>query len=226
MKNIEYKLTYSWSISNICTVTDGMSGRSLRIDMAQNTCTGSLDAGIVLSEITSLIEILNTADEAKVWLMKNPTDYVDGLVIRDTGHFEWDLIEGGKYATLKNNKLTMNSSFNKSKALSMMYSTVSLLNHATKRLDPKRNIVRRIADCKLLVWVYNGHCVAVAERNIDGMAMSNALIDGEFYPALIVDTSREDNHCSVYDFNTGDLVFSCPLDISVTTYFKPSEELI
>lgn len=219
------KLTYSWS-QDTCTIYDGMSNKSLQIDLDTCSCLGTLDTEAIIPEIMALIESLNTYTMQRKMFLKNPTDYKQGIVIRDLGHFHWDCSEEGNYAMIEANKITASSSFNKGDVLRKLYSTVTLIQSLKPRLDPRVDIVRRIPDCRLLVWVYKNTCIAVAERNIEGMAMSNALINGEYYQALLVDVSRENNTCNVFDFSTGDAVFSCPVDNSILTYFVSSEDAL
>lgn len=226
MKDTGHRLTYSWTDINRCTITDATTGDYLRLDATQDHYSGDLDEYLAIDGLMNIVEVLNTYPTTKKWGLQNPTDYKDNVVIRDVAHLEWDFVENDHYATAKDGRMTVNSKFDTGRVLNRVYNTVNLLNNATSRLHPKTDIVRRIADCNLLVWVNEGRCIAVAEKNIDGMSMQDALVDGIYYPSLLVDASREKDLCSVYDIDTGELIFCCPLDNSITTYFTPGEDLL
>lgn len=224
MRDNGHCMTFSWPDNDHCTISDSTTGKFVRLDLRTGKIVGDLDKNAILMDMKNVIEFVNTYPRKAATFMKNNTGYTQGVVAREFTHGSWDLVENGYYATAKEGLLTHHKKVNFDNVCRCINATIAMLEKAIMPLNPKSNIFRVIADCRLLVGVHDGHCIAVAQKNVENVVLHNALVDGEYYEHLIVGTSREQNSCTIYRPTDGEPIFQCPLDASVVAYFRPAED--
>lgn len=207
-------------------ITDNLTGKVI-INSDGNFTAFTLDKDIVITHIQNLQEALFSYVESplyfptkKIPVLSNDTT----VVIRENKHFNWTISHNGKSASLADNTYTYVRGFDKNAVLSAINKVYAALLTAGVSLNPKRDIVRRIADVGVLVWVYNGHSIVAYENNIDGIIMKDCLIDGVFYPIAVVSSSREEDVVRLFDNNMQEII-TYPLDASVLEYFTPDEDM-
>ena len=145
------------------------------------------------------------------------------VVIVEDSHFSWEIGCDEFKAKVGNNTVTMERGFNKMEVLRAINYAYSLLLSTSPTLQPKRDIVRRVVDVGLLVWVNSEDSVVVYEKNVHGCIMENCLINSIYYPLVYVSSSKEAGQTTLFNSRLEELV-SFPLDQSILTYYPPDEE--
>lgn len=218
------RLTLSLS-SNSFFITDTLTGKSI-IFKDGNCSAFTLDKETVLKKIMTLQEALNTYTVKSVLpFQKLPIlGYADKLIIREDSHFSWTIGVGGKAAQLHDNTYYKMHGFDEDLVLRRLNGVYSQILNLDIARDPKRDIVRRISDVGLLVWVYGKHSVAVYEKNVSGCCMSNCLIDGFYHEAVLVGTSVSHNRAVLLTPDLEEIV-TFPLDNSILAYYPDGDKI-
>ena len=144
------------------------------------------------------------------------------LVIREDAHFQWTAGLQGKAMSLKDNRAVTSPGFDKNVVLSRINKMYSDILSVGRVLSPKHDIVRRISDAGLLVWVHDKHSVVCYEKDVLGSTMCNCLIDGMYFKLVFVSVSDVDNTCTLFNSQLGEII-TYPLDDSIKTFYKADE---
>lgn len=206
-------------------ITDTLTGKS--IIFKEGHCSAfTLDKDVILNKISTLLEALNTYTVKSVLpFQKLPViGYADKLIIREDSHFSWTIGVGGKAAQLHDHTYYKGHGFDEDLVLRRLNSIYSQILNLDIARDPKRDIVRRISDVGLLVWVYGKHSVAVYEKNVSGCCMANCLIDGTYYEAVLVGTSVSNKRAVLLTPNLEEIV-TFPLDNSILAYYPDGDKI-
>lgn len=207
------------------SINDNLSGGSI-IYAGGSYTSFTIDRKIVLQHLQDLQDALNGYTKKVLWFKKlKPISYNDSLVICEDKHCVWTLGLNGKGAVLDNGAFCYTRGFDVISVLRKINYVYSQVLCAKAALDPKRDIVRRISDVGLLVWVYKEHSIAVYERNVSGCCMTNCLVDGVYYKALLVGSSKELGLATLFtpDFEE---VTEFPLDDSILAYYPDVTETL
>lgn len=204
-------------------ITDVVNGKS--IVCSNGTFVAfSIDKDVILDHLKNLSEALSSYEKRRNAKKVVALSCSDNIIIREDKHFTWTIGYSGKGATYEDNSYICTRGFDPVyilRAVNHVY--VQILN-AAKVLNPKRDIVRRISDIGLLVWVYEGHSVVVFEKNVEGACMSNCLVDGNYYDVLLVGTSKSKQKATLFDTDLN-TILSFPLDDSILTYYPDGDEM-
>lgn len=218
------RLTFSIG-QNAFNITDALTGKTVIFKDGYCT-TFTIDREVVLQKIKTLQEALSTYTLKYASVLRKSTSlsYNDKLIIREDKHFQWTIGYNGKGATLCDNTFTRSHGFDTTLVLRRLSSVYTqILNYGLVR-DPKHDIVRRVSDVGLLVWVYGGHSVAVYEKNVNGCCMANCLIDGNYYDIVLVGTSVESCEATLFTKNLNEIV-TFPLDESILAYYPDGDKI-
>lgn len=206
-------------------ITDTLTGKTI-IFKDGNCSAFTLDKDEVLEKLMTLQEALNT------YTVRSPSPfqrmpvlgYGDKLIIREDSHFSWTIGFGGRAAQLHDHTYVHSRSFDEDLVLRRLNSVYSQIMNMEIARNPKLDIVRRISDVGLLVWVYGGHSVAVYECNVDGCCMSNCLIDGTYYETVLVGTSMSNKEATLFTQDL-DTIVTFPLDNSILAYYPDGDQI-
>lgn len=222
MQDDGYRLSFSLSDGSF-TIVDNLSGKSI-INTRGNYTAFTIDREVALNHLKNIQEALMSYQEKQLFLNKIPSlSGTQCLIIRENAHFDWTIGYMGKGAQMVNSKLTYTRGFDKDSILSIINKVYATLLVKDVALNPKRDIVRRIADVGVLVWVYKGHSVVAYEKNISGNCMTGCLIDGLYFPVILVSTSRELNQTTLFNSKLEEIL-TFPLDDSILSYYSVDEE--
>lgn len=222
MRDDGFRLSFSIGTDSF-SIADNLSGKTI-IDIRGNFTADTLDVDVVLEHLRNLQEAILSYKEKPLFMKAIPTiSSNSSLVIRENAHYDWTLGFMGKGAQLHDNTFTYTRGFNKEDVLSLINKTYATLLTKTTNLNPKRDIVRRIADVGLLVWVHDGHSVVTYEKNVAGNCMVNCMVDGNFFPVLIVSTSRDLGQTTLFTTSLEEII-SFPTDNSILTFYPADEE--
>jgi len=223
MKDDAYRLIISINDTDNYSISDALSGKTI-LCLKGNITASTLDIDVVLQHIRNLEEALMQYRTSTKMFSKLPVLSGNSrLTIREDAHFAWTLSYEGKSAVIKDNCVTRVVGFDVNyvlKTINKLYYTLTLHN---KPLNPKRDIVRRIIDVGLVVWVHNGHSVVVYEKNISGNCMVDCLVDGVYFKTAIVSTSGELGVTTIFTTDLEELL-SFPTDDSILTFFPADEK--
>lgn len=218
MKDDGYRLYLSLNDFNDYTINEMLTGNSI-IHKGSNYISDSLDKKVVLQHIQNLQEALLSSRKRVSLRMMAKASYSTNLVIKEERHDFWKITFNNKAAELHDGKLKYQPHFDITgllQAINRLY--CSLLAKGIS-LHPKRDIVRRIADVGVLVWVHDGHSVVCYEKNIQGITMTNCLIDGVYYDYVIVSSSEEMGTVNMFDKELNKEILEWPLDDSILAYY-------
>lgn len=218
------RLTMSLGVNSFF-ITDTLSGKSV-VFKDGNCSAFTLNKEIVLKKIMTLQEALNTYT-VKVALpfQKVPViSYNDNLIIREDKHFCWTVGYNSKGAVLADNAYVKSRGFDEDIVLRRLNSIYSQILNLDLARDPRHDIVRRISDVGLLVWVYGQHSIAVYEKNVSGCCMSNCLIDGEHFDVVLVGTSVSQQTAVLLTQDFEEIV-TFPLDDSILAYYPDGDKI-
>lgn len=217
-----YRLSFSITKDSF-NIVDNLSGESI-INVRGNYISFTLDKDIALQHIKNIQEALMTY-KTKRSLFSNDASAVltVGLSIQENAHFDWSLSLDRKGAKLKDNTLVMSSGFDKELALRTINKLYADLLTKSTVLNPKRDIVRRIVDAGLLVWVHKGNSVVVYEKNVTGNYMINCMFNGMFFPVLVVSTCKKTNSTTLFNSKLEEIA-TFPLDQSIMSFYPCDDE--
>ena len=222
MKDDGSRLSFSIGHSGF-SINDNLTGKTI-IKVNGNYIAYTLDKDIVLNHIHNLQEALMTyRDRRTLFNNSSPLSNDSTLIIRENAHYDWTISLRGKNAQLSGNTFVHSKGFDKNAVLRKINKVYAELVTKGKNLNPKRDIVRRIADAGLLVWVYDGHSIVVFEKDVSGNYMTNCMIDGAYFRVVIVSTSRENGMTTLFTTNLDELL-SIPTDDSILAFYPPDED--
>lgn len=184
----------------------------------------SVNKELLMRDIKQIIAGLGTFKREQRYGMKDGL-YEDGFtVVRAEGYSRWILTHNNKTAIVDNGFVYHMRGFDFMNVISNLNKVLAEVIQAGQILTPRVDIVRRVADAHLLVWVYGGHSVVCYEEGVQGMCMSNCLIDGDYYPVVIVSTSREDNRVVLFTMDLEEIV-EFPFDKSIEFFYKDTGDV-
>lgn len=219
MKDTEHRLSYSLSDKEF-NITDNRTGDVIRYNGASFTAF-TIDKEIVIAGLQNLLEMLSTWKySATVFFDTAP--YKNNLVILENSFLSWSMYLDGITATAGDGKIRKSPRFNEDKARSIIARCLGEIMRAGGLLKPKADIVRRIADAGLLVWVHGATSCVCYEKDVSGMTMSNCLVNGEYYEALLVSVSSIDQRVTLFTSELQE-VAEFPYDKSIGFFYKPDE---
>ena len=186
----------------------------------------NLDRDMVVQRMASLQSSLLTAKKSTALLGMSLTRPSEEVIvsINDDGVLSWTIYCDGKTGILQDGKLKTDFYFNSDLLLSKVNWVVFNLVRATRILQPRTDIVRRIPDAHLVVWVWNGHSVVCYEDGINGVTMDNCLIDGKSYDLVLVQADETTGTCTLIskDFK---MLAEFPLDDSIQFFYKDEKNI-
>lgn len=219
MKDDGYRLSFSFREDGF-SITDNLSG-NMFISKAGKVIHNSLDTEIVQQHLKNIQEALisYSVERLPFWKkLSGPAVESKEVLIFEESHYEWSVCCDGLKAKLKDNVLICDHNFQSMPVLRVINYAYSILLTATKSLNPKRDVVRRIVDVGLLVWVTGENSLVVYESNVQGTKMQNCLINGIYYPEVSVDIDYTEQVSILRDSSNEELL-RFPLDQSVLSYY-------
>lgn len=208
------------------TITNNMDGTMFAMSGSQTTPICNIDLKLLYEHIQTLQELIvrnkvrHLGYKPFVRTAKDTT-----VTIVECDHYSYRIIVHGKCAELNEFSFSAQFGFDTQKLLNALSYAYSVVSSSDVALRPARDIVRRIADVGILVWVYEGHTLVCKDVNISGCTLVNCLVDDHFYDLVYVSSNIEHNKCYVFDKHLEE-IFTVPLDKSVLTYFPPDTENI
>lgn len=206
-------------------VVDTLSGEQFVYDGNNITCS-SLDVDAIKSHIESLQELLSLSKPN--YFMHKPLGKCPdskSVVIQEISHFSYKISCNGKYGILSDHKLDCQLGFDTTKVLNLINYVYSIVLKNILVLNPRTDIVRRVVDARLLVWVYHGNTAVCFEDDCIGQCMTNCLINGKHYAVVPLSVNEEKGVVSMFDGNFN-LIAEFPIDNSVLVYFQDDSKLL
>ena len=200
-------------------IIDGVSGKYM-LCRDNGTIIATLSKACVEQHIQNLNEALNSKSVKRIHKFFRPAS-VKGdtdIVIQEVKHETYRITHNGYSAEIKNGIVVCDKGFDNVMVLRGLNYIWSKLVTMQASLAPTRDIVRRIADVGVLVWVWGGHSIVCYEKNIAGSIMLSALFDGKYYSQLFVSVNLDQNVCRLFDSDLR-LVVELPVDQSILTYY-------
>lgn len=222
MHDTRHRLSFSLNYNKI-VINDNLQSGVVLFENGTFSCF-SIDKKIVIQELQNIITALNKARKQTMIKLTNKPVSRDSLVINTIGYFQWQLSYMGKGAYLTNDLFKVEMGFDANRITSYMSKALAEVIRSDQILTPRVDIVRRIPDAGLLVWVYKGHSIVCYERNVDGSTMHGCLVDGEYYPLAIVSVSEEAGECVLFTHELKEII-TYPLDASITHFYKADERM-
>lgn len=218
------RLSYSIRGVNV-TITSNLDGKTVIKTASQAQPVVTLDREVVYRHINTLQQLIMQS-KLKTFMYKPfAKDITEtGVRIVETDHFSYRFIVEGKCAELNEFSFRGQRGFDVQKLLNSLGYVYSVLTTSDTTLNPTRNIVRRIADADILVWVYEGHTLVCKADNINGCTLVNCLVDNDFHRLVYVSVNTEKDRCYVFSGNSLVQIFESPIDQSILTYFHNDTE--
>lgn len=213
-----HRLSFS-IIGNNYSVTDNNTGNAV-IYNNDRFIVREIPDDILIPFCENLEHLLCKYKENASWLRKSYLDNSnkDSVIIIEESHYVYNMLAFGKSARLTEIGFQKNLLFKTDRVLSLINRFHTLLISDSSLLKPMFDIVRRIPDVGVLVWVYDGHTVICYESNIMGSIMLDCLIDKTFYRLVYVSSNEDSNECNIFDGNLK-LIVTFPCDSSILTYY-------
>ncbi len=222
MIDTRHRLSFSLNYNKIVINDNLQSGVVLYENGAFSSF--SIDKDVVITELQNIIAALNMVKKQTMIKLNNKPVARDSLVINTVGYYQWQLGYMGKGAYLTNDTFKVEMGFDVDKITSFVNKALAEVIRSDKILTPRVDIVRRIPDAGLLVWVYNGHSIVCYERNVEGSTMHDCLVDGTYYPLAVVSVSEERGECVLFTHDLQEII-TYPLDASITHFYKADERM-
>lgn len=217
---------FSYSIrGDDFTITDNYHGTAYVYQNGQ--CLDcSVDTADVISNIRNLVEALSTYPRRVVLFGKKLPPYSNPgtLLITEDSHLTWSISCEDASACYLDNYYISTRDFDTGNILRAINTVYANIVYANKPLEPKRDIVRRISDVGVLVWVYDGHSLVTYERSINGCVMEKCLVDDVFYEQVLVGTSMSQGIATLFTLNLEEIL-TFPLDDSILAYFPDGDKM-
>lgn len=217
------RLSYSIRGTSV-TVTNNLNGTMLVKSATQKNPIFTLDKSVLYNHVNTIQQIV-MKNKFRTFGYKPFTKASNdqAVSIIETDHFCYRLIVDGKCAELTEVSFKGQRGFDVTKLIDSLSYVYSVAANSDPALQPKRDIVRRIADVGILVWVYEGHTLVCKDTNINGCTLLNCLVDNDVYKLVYVSVNTEADRCYVFDINLNE-IFSAPIDNSILAYFHDDLE--
>lgn len=221
MKDDGARLTFA---INGCkyNITDNLSGGYCIFDM-HNPLISTIPKDVIMSHLQTLVEILSTVKVRYTSLFRKILEPSNNIRIVETTHYSYDITYGDFQMTLHNGVLTCPRGTDVTYILRQVNYVWSNIMTSRRSLSPKNNIVRRIADCNILVWVWQDKTIVCHAENVCGSIMLNCMINGEVYKQVFVSIDRERGTCDLFDSNL-QLILEIPVDESILEYYAYDDD--
>lgn len=214
----------SFSIEdNAFIISDTLTG-DLVIHRGEGFVKFDIDRDVIYAHLKNLQEALVSFTPKRMFKKATSLSNSGKLVIREDSHFHWTLGVRGKSAVLYDNVYVMSKGFDKDLVLRRINKVYAAVVSKNTCLAPKHDIVRRISDAGLLVWVHDGHSIVCYEKDVMGSTMSNCLIDGVYFKLVFVSVSDAEDRCTLFNTQLGEII-SYPLDDSIKLFYMDDEHL-
>lgn len=206
------------------SILSNLNGKAI-INVHGNYTSFTLDKESVLLHIKNLQEALMTYKQKRFIIDTNDylVNHSNMLIVRENAHYDWSLSLDGKGMNLKDDTCCCMKGFNKDRALRMLNKVYADILAKDTVLNPKRDIVRRVIDAGLLVWVHGGDSIVVYEKNVSGNYMINCMINGIFFPVVIVSTCKETSSTTLFNSKLEEII-TFPLDESIKAFYPCDDE--
>lgn len=222
MHDTRHRLSFSLNYDKI-VINDNLESGVILFDKGSFSCF-SIDKKLILQEIQNIMTALSKAKKQTMIKLNNKPISKDSLVINTVGYFQWQLSYMGKGAYLTDTVFKVEMGFDIDRITSYLAKAQAEVIRSDQILTPRVDIVRRIPDAGLLVWVYRGHSIVCYERSVDGSTMHDCLVDGKYYPLAIVSVSEESGECVLFTHELEEII-TYPLDASITHFYKADERM-
>lgn len=150
-----------------------------------------------------------------------------GLSIVENQHSQAVFSTTTGTAEMEDDRLITYSKFDKTTVVNTLAYVVGVLCRSGNTvLDPRRSVVRELADMKLLTFkdTQNGNVLVVHKDNVFGNVLNNVLYNRIVFEYLYVDLHPEEN--LVYIFNNEfEEVCTLPYDKSFDVYFVADDNV-
>ena len=228
MREDGHRLTFSVGSNNF-TINDNLSGEVTKFTNGTFTAI-QIDKEMILNHVKNLQEAVMTyviRKARKRLISQNTASPIlsesSTLIIRENAHYDWTVSMKGWSAAIQDGAIIYVNDFDKNAVLSKINKMYSEILAKDAMLNPKRDIVRRIIDVGLLAWVHGEDSLVVYEKDVNGNFMTNCLINGNYFRAVIVSTSKEAGTATLMTTNFDEIV-TFPLDNSILTFYPADEE--
>lgn len=222
MHDTRHRLSFSLNYNKI-VINDNLESGVVLFENGVFSCF-SIDKQVILQELRNIISALNKVKKQTMLKLNNKPFAKDSLVINTVGYYQWQMAYMGKGAYLCDTAFKVEMGFDIDKITSFVNKALAEVIRSDQILTPRVDIVRRIPDAGLLVWVYKGHSIVCYESNVDGSTMHDCLVDGTYYPLAIVSVSEESGECVLFTHELKEII-TYPLDASITHFYKADERM-
>lgn len=181
----------------------------------------TMDKKLAIDHLETLTYLLNSVQRKSTGLFPVHRKHRTGEIkITEISHYNYEIvIDDCITCTLTDKFFTAPKGIEIIDILRNVNYVWSSLLQLKVTLNPSRNIVRRIADVGVLVWVYRGQSIVCYENNICGSIMLNCMVNGEHYKQIYVSLNKEENLCELFDSNL-QLICELPIDESILAYYS------
>lgn len=215
----------SVSIGDVAfSVVDTLSGEQYVFD-GKNVTDNSLDVEIIKDHLQSLQELLSLARANYFGHKPLGAAGTDKITVQEVEHFTYKITCNRRRALLHDDILDCGLGFNQLLVLNKINYVYSVLLRSNTILCPQTDIVRRVVDARLLVWVHNGNTAVCFEENCIGQSMIHCLINGTYYEQVPLSVDEEKGIVSMFDGNFN-FIAEFPVDKSVLVYFQDDSKLL
>lgn len=217
------RLSYSIRGTSV-NITNNMDGKVFVSSPSQAAPVMTIEKELLYNHIKTIQQLL--ASHNLNTFMYKPFAKVPNVAavsIIEGDHYSYRFMVDGKCAELTEYAFRGQRGFNVNRLLRSLSYAYSVIMNTDPALKPKRDIVRRVADVGILVWVYGEHTLVCKDTNINGCTLINCLVDDDYYDIVLVSINMEDERCYIFSKGLTEL-FSVPLDNSILTYFHDDAE--
>lgn len=217
-----YRITVS---PNQFFITENISGK--KISFVDNQFMNfELDEKDIIDKIQTIQEaILTYTKVRRIHIPRLLVTHSDTVQIDEYGHYKWRLVAGKKKAGIKDGQIHMQFGFDVDQTLRSLSFITSIIHNYKQPRNPKYDIVRRIADAGLLVWVNGKDSLVVYEKDVDGLTMQDVIVNADYYSVLLVGIRKDVGLVSLLNCNLEEVI-SFPLDDSVLEYYPEELNII
>lgn len=222
METTKHRLSYSINFTKI-TINDNLQPGVVLFENDQFSAF-SIDKEVIIQELQNIVASIMRSKKQSMFRVANKPQATNSLVINEESYFQWRMSLNGKGALLTHDTLKLEVGFDVDRALTFVNKALAEVIRSDQILTPRVDIVRRIPDAGLLVWVWQGHSIVCYEDSVIGSTMHGCLVDGTYYPIAVVSVSETNGECVLF---TPDLqeIITYPLDASITHFYKADEHL-
>ena len=201
-------------------IVDNTNGQYCIFNLGETPIV-TMDKKLAIDHLETLTYLLNSVQRKSTGLFHVHRKHRTGEIkITEISHYNYEIvIDDCITCTLTDKFFTAPKGIEIIDILRNVNYVWSSLLQLKVTLNPARNIVRRIADVGVLVWVYRGQSIVCYENNICGSIMLNCMVNGEHYKQIYVSLNKEENLCELFDSNL-QLICELPIDESILAYYS------